>query len=660
MAVIETWFNQDLNSPVRVNVLNGNVFSTDNYGNVVGIKTYRNGTAASLSGSVSATVVRPDGATVAIVGTLSGNQASVALPYAACAVPGLITICIKNTSGSTVTTLGLIVATVYKTSTDTTLDPGTIIPSVEALIAQIEDAVDSIPADYSGLWASLAPAYSTEATYEIGDYCTRSGHLYRCVTAINTAESWTSGHWVQVDYGSETQDVQTQLNFKVNRAYGGTTTGSYLTLTAGSTWNANSGTIQGNAPKRARTAQMVYTPDMDSLTLKNGYTAHVWGNNAGVGAAFSTVSEWSASVSLRNFAYKYLYIAVHRTDDADITGDSLGDVLTLNRSSEMIPYLTKYDCVAPYGVRVTSSNYSTVLPDLNGATACGVYNLFGCADLITNTPYGGSQSKSATLVIFNGEASSTNFTLQLYATKDDGGTSVYTRYAINSAFYAWKNITKASSSAYSEEMELFVATCIDKSRITGIDANTHILAFGDSIVKGVGVDKSWLGYVSDATGCTVVNKSVGGALFGESTKDAYWWISTQIAGVTTSEWSAANLIIVGAGTNDAGNDTPAAELKEKVLSAISAIRAHTDAPILFITPIRRGTSSVDANLLKLPTVSGIICNVAVSNGCSVLNGFDIPIPTYTSGQIADLTQDHLHPNETGTRVYAMAFMGAVC
>ena len=282
MAVIETWYNQDLNSPVRVNVLNGNVFSTDNYGNVVGIKTYRNGTAASLSGSVSATVVRPDGATVAIVGTLSGNQASVALPYAACAVPGLITICIKNTSGSTVTTLGLIVATVYKTSTDTALDPGTIIPSVEALISQIEEAVDSIPADYSGLWASLAPAYSTEATYEIGDYCTRSGHLYRCVTAINTAESWTAGHWVQVDYGSETQDVQTQLNFKVNRAYGGATTGSYLTLTAGSTWNANSGTIQGNAPKRARTDQMVYTPDMDSLTLKNDYTAYVWGNNVGI------------------------------------------------------------------------------------------------------------------------------------------------------------------------------------------------------------------------------------------------------------------------------------------------------------------------------------------------------------------------------------------
>lgn len=214
MAVIETWFNQDLNSPVRVNVLQGNVFSTDNYGNVVGIKTYRNGAAASLSGSVSATVVRPDGATVAIVGTLSGNQASVALPYAACAVPGLITICIKNTSGSTVTTLGLIVATVYKTSTDTTLDPGTIIPSVEALISQIEEAVDSIPADYSGLWATIAEPYSTEATYKVGKYCTRSGHLYRCVTAIPTAESWTSGHWKQVDFGSEMVDTRTEIGGK--------------------------------------------------------------------------------------------------------------------------------------------------------------------------------------------------------------------------------------------------------------------------------------------------------------------------------------------------------------------------------------------------------------------------------------------------------------
>lgn len=657
MAVVETWYVQDLNTPVRVNYLQGNIFSADNYGSIVGIECYRAGQPASLSGSVAATVVRPDGATVGIIGTLSGNRASVAIPYAACSVPGVISINIKLTSGSTVTTLGLVVANVYKTSTDTAVDPGTIIPSVTALIAQIEATVATIPADYSSLWTSLAPAYSTSKSYAIGDFCTYNGNLYRCGVAIPSGESWTSSHWSNVDVGDEISGIDNALSYKVNTRYGGATSSAYLGLTAGSTWNANSGTIQGNAPKRARTEQIQFTPDMQNLTLKNGYTAYVWGNNAGVGSTFNVISDWSASVNLNNVQYRYIYIAVHRTDDGDITSDNLSDVLTMTRATEVIPYLTKFDAVAPYGTRVTTSNYATILPDCNGATSCAVYNLFGCADVVQNTPYGGSQSKSATLVVFNGEASSTNFTAQLYATKDDGGSSLFARYAINNMFYAWKSLS-STSNVYADEMQYFVATCINKAEI-GVDSSSKILAFGDSIVRGVGVDKAWLGYVADATGCTVVNKSIGGALFGQSVKTSYYWISTQIDGTTSAEWSGTTLVIVGAGTNDAGNDTPASELKEKVQAAITAIRAHTSAPILFITPIRRGASSTDADLLKLPLVSGIICNAAVANQCSVLNGFDIPIPTYTSGQIADLTQDHLHPNETGTRVYAMAFMGAV-
>lgn len=214
MAVVETWYVQDLNTPVRVNYLQGNIFSADNYGSIVGIECYRAGQPASLSGSVAATVVRPDGATVGIIGTLSGNKASVAIPYAACSVPGVISINIKLTSGSTVTTLGLVVANVYKTSTDTAVDPGTIIPSVTALIAQIESTVATIPADYSSLWASLAPVYDPAGAYLVGDYCTYNGGLYRCKTAIPSGESWTGGHWARCDLGGEIVSARDEIGQK--------------------------------------------------------------------------------------------------------------------------------------------------------------------------------------------------------------------------------------------------------------------------------------------------------------------------------------------------------------------------------------------------------------------------------------------------------------
>ena len=155
MAVIETWYNQDLSAPVQVQYIKGNVFSQDNNGNLIGVNVYKDGQAATLSGSVSASVIRADGATVAVTGALSGNRASVTLPQACYAVPGVLSVVIKLTDGTTVTTLCAVVANVYQSSTDAVVDPGTIIPSIQSLISAIDAAIASIPADYSSLWNAI-------------------------------------------------------------------------------------------------------------------------------------------------------------------------------------------------------------------------------------------------------------------------------------------------------------------------------------------------------------------------------------------------------------------------------------------------------------------------------------------------------------------------
>lgn len=151
MAVIESWFTQERTQPVKVNYLDGNVFSMDNNGNLIGIEVLENGEPASISGSVSASVIRADGGTVAVQGQKEGNKCSVILPQACYAVPGGISIVIKLTSGSDISTIGAIVGNVYQSSTDTTIDPGNIIPDIASLVSAIETAVDSIPLDYSNL-----------------------------------------------------------------------------------------------------------------------------------------------------------------------------------------------------------------------------------------------------------------------------------------------------------------------------------------------------------------------------------------------------------------------------------------------------------------------------------------------------------------------------
>ena len=165
MAVIETWYNQDVQSPVQVQYLNGNVFSQDNFGNLIGVHVFDDGEPAVLSGTVSGNIIRADGGTVAVTGTLSGNDCYIILPEAAYAIPGPISVIVKLTGGGSTTTLCAIVANVYQTSTDTPIDPGTIMPSIQSLLTEIENAVASIPA------AGFANGSALNTNiFNVGDY----------------------------------------------------------------------------------------------------------------------------------------------------------------------------------------------------------------------------------------------------------------------------------------------------------------------------------------------------------------------------------------------------------------------------------------------------------------------------------------------------------
>lgn len=49
----------------------------------------------------------------------------------------------------------------------------------------------------------LAPAYDSTSTYAVGDLVSYGGVLYRCKTAISTAEEWNSSHWETTTIASE-------------------------------------------------------------------------------------------------------------------------------------------------------------------------------------------------------------------------------------------------------------------------------------------------------------------------------------------------------------------------------------------------------------------------------------------------------------------------
>lgn len=211
MEPINVNLSCDIQQPVKVRYLDGYFFSKDSAGHRINVDVFDNGVPVSVGGSVSADVIRSDGETVPVTGAVSGNRAYVILPQAAYAVVGAVQITIKVTEGTTIVTIASFVAYVHESDTDITVDPGTIIPSIQALISQIETAVASIPADYSSLWTSLAPAFSTSTAYAVGQYVTNSGVLYRFTTA-HPAGTWNSAHVTAVNLGAEVSNLKSAVN----------------------------------------------------------------------------------------------------------------------------------------------------------------------------------------------------------------------------------------------------------------------------------------------------------------------------------------------------------------------------------------------------------------------------------------------------------------
>jgi len=75
---------------------------------------------------------------------------------------------------------------------------GTINTSLNTLTTDLASEVTNRSNAVTSAVQQIAPAYSTSSTYALNDLVTYNNTLYRCSTAITTAEAWTAGHWTAV------------------------------------------------------------------------------------------------------------------------------------------------------------------------------------------------------------------------------------------------------------------------------------------------------------------------------------------------------------------------------------------------------------------------------------------------------------------------------
>ena len=204
---------------------------------------------------------------------------------------------------------------------------GTIIPELTLLVERVEAAASSvldmevvantlpagsqatysydedlnkatfgIPQGEAGAGAAgvVASAYSASATYKVGDYVIHNSNLYRCTTAITTAEAFTAAHWTQIVLADDVSDLKTdldELDEYLEYTFYGKNLIDYNDLTDG--YINGQGGIGGPTATQEKTSQII------PIDIDHTYRFKVK-NLASAGDSWLAIGFWNASNVFKN------------------------------------------------------------------------------------------------------------------------------------------------------------------------------------------------------------------------------------------------------------------------------------------------------------------------------------------------------------------------
>ena len=232
--MFEKWFTQDLQEKITVHHCESVVFEGDSNSYLVGVHVTDGGVVPTLTGTVSCHVIRPDNATVTFNGTRDGADVSAILPKSALTYPGAIAVVLQVVNGSDIMTVLKAIFTAEQTTTDTIVDPGNVIPSIEELLDKIDemeegtaranaaaDALEDMTVSASAVSGTTPTATVSKVS---GHYNIAFGLVPSSISSqVTTYQNSTSGNTVPTGTWQSTQPTTPQ--------------GQYLWARTVITWN---------------------------------------------------------------------------------------------------------------------------------------------------------------------------------------------------------------------------------------------------------------------------------------------------------------------------------------------------------------------------------------------------------------------------------------
>lgn len=497
-----------------------------------------------------------------------------------------------------------------------------------AVVAKVEaqTAAQSASAAYGT--SLLAPNYSTEATYTVGQHVIYSGNLYSCITAITTPEAWDATHWTQVQVGNEVNDLKSAFVNGIVRSTTSIWVNGSLVSTTGIT-----------AVSTTKIRSEVIDRDIISVTPASGYYVCVFvydgntylGNWNGSGYVKS-LQRKTGEVRLLDIPSEYsIRLMGSKSDESNIVPDESVNFVGLYPTDNTLMLSGKAADAKKAGdaIQALETAQSTMEDDLDGMQEQVLdvtENVVTVDKLITDTKLTGVYISSASLiananqsiyylpvlagksyhVIYNNHshysdaygaiafstdapAAGVAVNVLVFCTIDPQNID-YTYMPTANGYLLIANAAKSGETAHSVAIK--VKKWYDPENTLQIKLQT----FGDSITDNV--NNTWAGHITWVefiekalnNGCTVslTNSAYGGSSLRNRNENSV------INRVTSLLDTDSDIITVWAGTNDWSDGATIGDLSSADTTIMGAVKSiieylseHTTAEIVWATPMQR-------------------------------------------------------------------------
>lgn len=178
--------------------------------------------------------------------------------------------------------------------------------------------------------------------------------------------------------------------------------------------------------------------------------------------------------------------------------------------------------------------------------------------------------------------------------------------------------------------------CGGQPKIEKLTGDSTVVAFGDSLTFGFGVerDESYPSVLAELLDCSVINAGISG----ETTSEGLRRLPVVL------EKNQPDLVILCLGGNDMLQKQSKKKLKENLVEMIRLIKS-ANAEIIMVGVPEPGL------LLRTPTLYG-----------ELADEYDLPFDAKTIGKVlssSSLKSDLAHPNEEGYRIMAQSFFSLI-